>query len=423
MAVAAQQAVPVDQLKMTGAMGSQQLPAGSLFDLPGVSIWFDQKENNDGMSTTLNQTTQTTALFSAPFKQSDVVHHWEAIFVISQTIGTANCVVSQYFPYQYIASLTLTIQNQFSTLSYTQGGIDAAIFQAIRPTRRSHLENWVDQSGTFNTNAYSAQTYQGTASNATMNTGTQTIKFTLDLMPGIDMDLYYDLGPDGRLYSSAPQGVRTYVTPLAMAGSNRIVQPSITYAPIIAATNDAGPGTTGSSSTASGSVVINWRRYGVYQPQGAADAPLFWNWQYVRLTRRFGISQVTTIQIPMEPGLQILMFYVRMFDPTLNSNLGGALAISNVTEADLQIGSGLYRFQDTPADTQRRLMRQHGITLPEGCLAWDMALTPDNRVTNARAVNTYTTSSCTLTLTFSAQTNAGAYLVLGTEGLRYVAFQ
>jgi hypothetical protein len=357
MAVAAQQAVPVDQLKMTGAMGSQQLPAGSLFDLPGVSIWFDQKENNDGMSTTLNQTTQTTALFSAPFKQSDVVHHWEAIFVISQTIGTANCVVSQYFPYQYIASLTLTIQNQFSTLSYTQGGIDAAIFQAIRPTRRSH------------------------------------------------------------------QGVRTYVTPLAMAGSNRIVQPSITYAPIIAATNDAGPGTTGSSSTASGSVVINWRRYGVYQPQGAADAPLFWNWQYVRLTRRFGISQVTTIQIPMEPGLQILMFYVRMFDPTLNSNLGGALAISNVTEADLQIGSGLYRFQDTPADTQRRLMRQHGITLPEGCLAWDMALTPDNRVTNARAVNTYTTSSCTLTLTFSAQTNAGAYLVLGTEGLRYVAFQ
>jgi hypothetical protein len=169
--------------------------------------------------------------------------------------------------------------------------------------------------------------------------------------------------------------------------------------------------------------VINWRRYGVYQPQGAADAPLFWNWQYVRLTRRFGISQVTTIQIPMEPGLQILMFYVRMFDPTLNSNLGGALPIANVTEADLQIGSGLYRFQDTPADTQRRLMRQHGITLPEGCLAWDMALTPDNRVTNARAVNTYTTSSCTLTLTFSAQTNAGAYLVLGTEGLRYVAFQ
>lgn len=423
--MAAVQTVPVDQMRMTGAApGGGALPPGALFDLPGVTTWFDQKENNDAMVTTLAQATATTAIFAAPFKQSDVVFGWEMGVTVSQVVGTANCTLSPYYPYNYIGAMSLTIQNQFNTLQYVSG-YDAFLFQVIRPYRwESWVANVADQGPTgFQTNAYGAGVWQGTATNYTGNTGTQSIVFWVDLLPGVFFDLYYDLGPDGRLYSNAPQGIRTFVTPLAMAGSNRIVTPNVTYNPGISSTGDNGPLKTGASSTFSGTATLNWRRRGMYQPAGAADAPLFWNWQYVRLTRRVSLSGVSTIQVPLEPGLQILMFYIRMFDPTLNSGYGGVVPIANVSEVDVQIGSGLYRYQDTPADAQRRFFRQHGILLPEGVLCWDTALTVDARLTNARAINTYTTSSCILTITFTGAQSASAYLVVGTEGLRYVAFQ
>lgn len=419
----ASSAISAGSMRMTGATpNGQALPPGALFDLPGVTTWFSQKENNDGMVTTLSQTTSATAIFAAPFKQSDVVFGWEAVFTIAVTVGTANCTLNEYFPYNFIGAMSLTIQNQFDTLKYLSG-VDAAIFQIIRPQRwQDWQQNMVDQNVVVN--AYNSQASQQTATNYNANTGSKSYTFTLDFVPGIWFDLYYDLGPDGQLYNNAPAGVRTFVTPLAMAGSNRIITPQITYNPGFASTTDNAPLTTGSSSTlTSFTSTINWRRNGVYQPVGAADSPLFWNWQYVRLTRRFSLSGVSALQIPLEPGLQILMFYIRMYDPAANSGGGAVLAITNISECDVQIGSGLYRSQDTPQDVQRRFRRQHGMDLLSGVLCWDFALTQDGRLTNARAVNTYTTSSCILNLTFTSALSNSAYLVLGTEGLRYIAYQ
>src|SRR4029077_4584019 len=141
-------------------------------------------------------------------------------------------------------------------------------------------------------------------------------------------------------------------------------------------------------------------------PSGENDTPPIFNWQYSRDYRRFSISQVSSIDIPIPQIGQILSLGFIMWDPTLGTGaVGGPVPTSGATntikECDIVYGSGLFKFQDTAEQMQRRIFRQHGFFLPEGSLYWDMGITDDGLITNSMALNTLTTSGCTLHIDFT----------------------
>lgn len=422
----APQAVPV--IMMAGNSG---LPDGALFGLPGVTVYSEQKENNSPTATTLSGVAQTTAIFAANFKQTDIVYAWRMIVTIAQTTVSGNVgqALSPYFPYNFLGPIALNMQNQFDTVSYFNG-FDAILFDALRPQKQqAFTQNFGDQGLAQGYDTYSPGTSQVSAPNAGTNPAafvynSNPIFFDIDLLPGIQFDLYYDLAENGMLMSDSAQGLRTFVGPQMMAGTNRIIQPRVTFNAAGSLTAaDTSPVTyTTLPTTYTASATLNFRRKITYQPQSSKDAPLLWNWQYSRQCVRGAIGAQNQVVIPLPLVGQILMFYIRMWNPSSGS-FGAPIPLANVTECDVQVGSGLFKYQDTPEDMQSRLFRQHGLQLPDGILAWDMATLDDGRISNKDAINTLTTSGCQVTITFTGAQAASSYYVLGYEALRYVALQ
>jgi hypothetical protein len=397
------------------------VPASSLFGLPGVTQWTEQKENLDGTVTVLSTSSQVDALFASNFKQTDIVFSWNMEVTITQTYtaGGATFTVSALFPYNWIGPVGLNFQNQFDTLNQP-GGYQAAILQMIRPAKFGFLPQVIDQNNF--TSLYGTQTNQTTQATA-YTAASATVKFTLDLQPGILFNLYYDLEEDGRLYSHKAVPIKAWVTPQLMSGTNRVIAPRVRFNSALATTGaDTVPVTsTGGTPTFSGQASLGFRRKGIYQTANQNDTPPVFNWQYSRDFRRFSLSSLSSVDIAVPQIGQILCLVVQMWDPTLNSNVGGPIPTANVKECDLIYGSGLFKYQDTAQRMQNRFTRQHGILPNDGLIIWDMAISDDGLITNAMALNTLTTSGCTIHIDFTAQQNAGAYCNLLIEALRYVS--
>jgi hypothetical protein len=410
-----QQPVPVQVLQ--GMAGS--VPASSLFGMPGVTQWTEQRENLDQTVTTLSQTSQVDTIFASNFKQSDVVMQWvmEVSAAVTYTAAGATFALSPRFPYNVMGPLGLNFQNQFDTINLPDG-FSAAWMQAMRPSKWGYLPQFVDQNPIVD--PYSTQTSQITLS--TYSTSVQPWKFSLDLLPGIMFNSYYDLEEDGRLYSHKLNPIKAWVTPQLMSGTNRIITPRVRWNPGISTTADGGPVTaTGGAPTFTGAATLGFRRKAIYQPANANDTPPVFNWQYSRDFRRISLAGVSSIDIPVPQIGQILSLSVVMWDPTLNAAVGGPVPLTNIKECDLIYGSGLFKFQDTALQMQRRFFRQHYILPPDGIIVWDMAISDDGQITNSMALNTLTTSSCTIHIDFVSTTSATTYANLLIESLRYVS--
>jgi len=403
------------------------LSPGQLFGVPGITQWTDQFENTRNLSTTLNQTNQTNVNGDLKFKQTDVVFWWELDITITQTYtaGTSAVTSSPYGPYNWVASLALQIQNQYSSLAATNtgGGVDAAIFQLIRPMRvgtdkRTNLDVngaglWSSNGGWANANFPQAtlQTAPAWASTAASTT------FTLEVPGSIFFDVYYDLDAAGNVVAPPHRAI---VSPQYMAGTVRNVAPAITYAAGSSSTLDAGPANIGAGTgTFAGTANLTIRRVGLYAGNPAA-LPVVYAWQYTRTTTPFSIAGRATANLVVPTQGQILSIFLRMFDPSANGGLGAAIAVSALTSVQLQYGSGLLWADDTPKSAQRRFLKQHGFFPPVGCIIWDLALDEFGRTTNYKALNTLNTSGILTALTFSSAQSATAYVMMGVEALTYV---
>lgn len=406
--------------KASAAGAPQSYPPGSLFGLPGITRYSDQRENNDGMITTLQGGSQVDAVFQANFKQSDIVETWQAWFTISPsiTLGGATLTASPYFPYNTIGPVQLNLQNQFNTVDL-QNGIELAWRQFLRPPYRTYVLNPLDQAPA--SNAYSAESNYGTASNYT--TSSTKVQFSLDFPGGIFMDLFYVLDSSGQLFN--PQPIRAFVSPQFMAGSQRIIQPRVRYNGLFSTSRaDNSPYTyaTGTPTT-TGTATINWQRTAIYQPAGDADSPLLFNWQYTFESRQYSLSGVSQITLPISYSGQILSITLRFFDPSSGSVGAPIDPNTALTECDLLFGSGLYRYQDRPTEMQRRFIRQHGMLPFQGFLCWDMALDKYGRMTNANILNTLDTANVSVYLNFASAQSSTAYVSIIVEGFKYIAMQ
>jgi hypothetical protein len=397
-------------------------PAGSAFGLPGITKKISQKENNDGVSVTLASGSQVSQTGLVPFKQSDVIRFYEMQHTISQTItaGSATVTLSPYFPYNYMGPGDLNMQSQFQTLKWLSG-IDLAIWQSYRPMIQTQFRDALYQLP--RSNAYSAPTNLVSAANYT--SGSTTLNIRYELPVSLWFDLFFPLDASGTIL--AP-GQRALVSPQFMSGTQRVVQPDLTWNQIATVTaganGDQSPFvSTGTQTgfTAVASVVTGFRRNGYYQPQGAQDSPPVYNWAYTRRAYKQTLAGVSSITIPIPANGQILSIFLRFFDPSSGATGGAAIPMANITECDLQYGPGLFKFQDKPVDMQARFIAQHGI-LPfaDGVLIWDMAQDDFGRVTNADVLNTMNTSGVQASLTFSGSQSATAYVVVGVEALQWV---
>lgn len=406
-----------------------QLPPGALFGVPGYTQLTEQRDNNDGFAVTLAQTTQTDWVSAgiANFKQTDVVFWWELDFAITSTYvtGTSVLTTSPYFPFNFIQSYVLSIQNLFRPMEVVNG-IDAAIFQMLRPIRSKQNEYRTNLFANPSANWQAAAIPQANLITSTgMTTGTSSILFSLEMPASIFFDIYYHLDKSGNPVAGVMQPQRCIVSPIYMAGSARFVQPQIRFAAGSAANLDFGPVNIGAGTgTFAGSVTTAIRRSGVYGSNDPRVLPPVMNpWQYRRMSTSFGIGGRTIVDIPMQavaqPG-QILLIFVRMWDPAAAAGLGAPININVVTRCQLQYGSGLLRFDDTPKQAQRRIFSQHGLLLPVGVIAWDLGTDQYGRMSNAAALNTLTTAGVNVHLEFTSAQSASSYVVVGTELLAIV---
>lgn len=404
--------------------GNPQIPQGGLFNLPGITYWSEQIENNDQVSTNLSQSTQTVVQFPANLTNTDILYR-EVIDVtlnLTETLGTGTVFTSPYQPYNYVGPMSLSMQNQFNTFD-VPSGIDAKIFELIRPQYTLYgSDYWETNPVQGNITASGQQALLSTQS-AAPGFATGTVTFSLDIPMGIWFDRYFDLDPDGQLRNLAP--IRAFVTPQLMSGSNRIVTPRMTFNPIIGSNTDQAPFVQNAAGTtaASGTATLGWQRKIIYQPKAHTDTPIIWGWQYSREAKQYSIGSRSTADIVLPTTGQLLSIYYRLYDPSA-ANGGAPIALSNVKNIWLQYGSGLYKFQDTPRRAQRRFQRQHNNFLPpEGVIIHDMVIDEQGYASNQNALNTLDTSSCKVHFDFNTTTSATAYVVIGIEALRFVVQQ
>lgn len=411
---------------------AQAAPApGQYFDVPGVgggTQWTDQRDSTVTLATTMSQTSQVPINGLIQLKQTDVVIDWEWSFSVVQayTAGSSALTTSVYAPWNQIGPVRLPIQNQYNSVD-VESGIDLYIFNLIRPWRNmANGNNNLYAAVQGSLSGSTALGYEATG-NAQANlivpaqwtTATTAWQNKLRLPASITFDKYTDLAITGEPMTNAHPAI---VSPQYMAGSTRIITPSITLNPGSAATTDLAAVNIGAGTgTFTGTFTTTFRRKAVYTANPAVLPPVY-AWQYRWKTTRFNLNGVSTINIPMplDSG-QVLMAYVRMFDPSAASGLGGPIQLSAVSRCSLQYGSGLASFDGLPLEAQANYIEQHANVPPPGVIVWDLMMDEHGWRTNSRALNTLTTSGILVHLEFTAPTSSTAYLVLGVESLVYVA--
>lgn len=405
--------------------GHPQIPQGGLFNLPGITYWSYQLENNDQTTLTLSSSTQTTFQFPANFTNTDILYREliDVTLTLTQAVnGGSVFTASAYHPYNYVGPVSLSMQNQFNTID-VPSGIDLKLFELARP---EYIE--AGSSNYWEQNPLQGLTSQAQASLSSFTslpgfpqTAANTI-FSLDMPMGLWLDRYFDLDPDGQLRNMSP--VRTFITPQLMSGSNRIVTPRMTFNPILASNNDQGPWVVNAAGpTASGTATLGWQRQIVYQPRAHTDTPILWGWQTSYETKQYSVANRSQVDIVLPTTGQLLMLYYRFFDPSAASG-GNIIALSTIKNAWLQYGSGLYKFQDTALRAQRRFQRQHQNKLPPGgVLFHDMVVDNQGYASNQNVLNTLDTSSCKIHFDFNSTLSTTAYVYIGVEALRFVVQQ
>jgi hypothetical protein len=334
------------------------------------------------------------------------------------------------------------IQNQYASVD-VESGIDLYIFNLIRPYRSATGGNGGtpqnlyanpagDPVGGTATGYLTTALAQANQINAAIwSTAVSAYNLVLRLPGGQWFDKYYDIAVTGEPLTAPHPAL---VSPQFMAGTTRVITPQIFLNPGLGATTDVSPvatttltPTSDSASTFTGSATMRLRRRAAYAGNPVILPPVY-AWQYRWKTQRFslsGVSQANLI-LPLDTG-QLLSCYVRMFDPLAAAGVGAPININVVSRVNLQYGSGLYWFDSqtiggtTASELLQKLwLDQHGNMLPQGVLAFDLAIDERSGITNARALNTLSTAGILMHLEFTGAQSSASYAVLGTESLVYV---
>lgn len=421
---------------------------GDNYGMPNHTNWYEGPDTNSGISTTLAAvSTPVTGMTS--FRQVDTVRAWryrQALLNVIVVDGGTLHSVSAYAPYQFTSSIQLQVNNLYTPVDCPNGGIDLALFNAIRPirgntgpaagTRYSNPLAWPFSQSEVNLAIRPTAAATSNSPNAALTTPTSATSYIVeyDIPTTIFLNEYYDLDP----VTGEPLAVgeNVEVTPLNMGLNGRDATPFITMAPVIVAVGDGGPfvETGANAAFTSGTCSHDFRRIGTYNSKNPADMPPEYNWRYALCSRKFAIGAQSSVTIPLKSvinnqgGGQLLSLFVRLFDPSAASTAGAPISLGSysatavnyvVTRAQIQYGSNFLRYDDDPASLQARFFDIHNVQLPTGVMCWDFCESVNGLRSNKAALNLLTTD-VNIILTFNAAQSSTTYAVVGTESLVYV---
>jgi len=420
------------------ASAAQTMP-GALYGVPGLTNPVEQFDTTEDLVTAGTGGSQVPVNGIQPLSQTDIVLSWELFvtysFAAAPVGGTGQTLgVSPYAPYTLLGPTTLSLQNQYKPIDVLSAR-DLAIFQSYRPRYvKSDIRNANLASPVLGADNASPGWAQGqlleAASDWTPTTTTTGRTFVLRLPASIEFDYYYPLDIQGNVVGNPGRAI---VSPQYMGGTTRIVRPQLTLAQglgggdtsAFTTTNLTAGGDTPSTFAGGFSTSISIRRNAIYSANNPQVLPPVQPWQYALHSWEYPLGAQATCQIPIPNDVgQILSLWVLLWDPAAADGAGAAIAMSSVNVCQLKYGSGLYRFDDTPATMQARWIQQHQALPPAGFIGWDCALNPDGRLMNNGGVlNTLTTNAIQIRLELNTPGSARAYAVVATEALQYVVPQ
>jgi hypothetical protein len=436
---------------MATSTAQQQAPLpGQYFDTPGIAggstQWTEQDDASTDVVTAQSASAQVPIQGIQQYRQTDVVTDWTMCLAFtsqSYAAGTGQTLTaSAYAPMNAVGPVKQIIQNQYSSVD-VESGIDLYIFNLMRPYRSAsgfsggtplnlYANPAGDPVGGTATGFLTTGLAQANQINSAIwSTSVTAYNLLLRLPAAQWFDKYYDLAVTGEPLTMPHPAL---VSPQYMAGTTRVITPQIFLNQGLGAGTDTAPvatttltPTSDTASTFSGTATLRLRRRAAYAGNPAILPPVY-AWQYRWKTQRFsiaGVSQANLI-VPLDTG-QLLSLYVRMFDPSAASGIGAPININTLTRVNLQYGAGLYYFDaqtiggTTAAELLQKLwLDQHGNLLPQGVVAYDLAIDERGNMTNARCLNTLSTAGILAHLEFTSALSSTAYAVLGTESLVYV---
>lgn len=411
----------------------QQVRPGAFFGVPGVTRWTYQQENNDGLVTTESSGGATGSVAVTPpqgiipFYQTDVAFGWKVNLTRTtsgESAGAGGTVnVSTQNPYNYFNNLKLQVNKLYAPID-VYSSYEMSLYNFLRPMLGNDMLGsmglWTNPTGFPSNPATSPFT---TAASATFTAPNTVVGHEWPV--SIWMDEYFDLDMNGNVKGMAN---RLPISPLYMSGEARVVTPTWQYAAVLAPNSDLGPfvksGVFSTQPTVNDTFTLNIARQGIYASNNIATMPPVYNWRPAFTSRQYAPINYSKVKIPLRIALnpgggQLLSLIVRLYDPALASNVGAAVPLSNVSNIIVSYGSGIVRYQDRVTDMRQRLIDQHGVILPDGVIAYDLAVDEFQRVSNARALNMYLTDVF-LEIDFSSVPSNTAYAVIFAETLTYV---
>ncbi|MGH7239556.1 MAG: hypothetical protein ACREHG_05765, partial [Candidatus Saccharimonadales bacterium] len=273
--------------------------------------------------------------------------------------GTLN--LSPMFPYNFIGNFKFPFQSN-SVAAVNMDGHLVNLITMMRSQNRKWRNplTFGDQKFALAT-GYSPQAQLGSSSSYSVAPSTaETYQFRLSLPVSLWFDSFFDTDAKGNLGRIQD----SYVSPLLMQSIGRSIVPQVTLNPVVASRYDRAPFVqTGTLTTApvwtDGGSNLTMRRRGYRQPAAGAPLPPIFNWAYNWTLDQVNIgSALTSYNFPVNG--QLLSCIIRMFDPTLNSGIGGMIPVANLSSALLQYGAGLSKYNDVPISFQDRMLDQHG---------------------------------------------------------------
>jgi len=411
---------------------------GQFYGLPGLTQFMELPDAQVGVTVVGAQASTTNVNTLSQLTQDNITFWWEMDVAIAQTYtaGTGSETTSPFWPWSFISSCQLQLQSMYSNVQ-VDNGYDLMLFEMIWPTRSPRVSQYGGDLGANPAEkAFAAGPPQaGVPYNGAVNPNlfittpsatpqTQNPNFCVTLPGSIYLDEYWDMDMEGNLQSDVAFPAR--VSPQYMAGAARQITPKVVLAAGSVTDESTGPYNLVSNATIAFSATFSLRRVGLYSTENPQVDPPVYNWQYQRISKSYPLIGSPLI-IKLDESAQILGLFMRFWDPTLNTGVGGPIAITNFIELQLLYGGSLNRFDDSPKTMQRRLFDQHRLLLPAGVLCWDLSLDPDGsgKTTNAYALNTLVTASPTIKITYASgyTPGTGSKVIIGYHELKYVLAQ
>lgn len=400
-----------------------QVQAGSLFGVPKYSTQprFVPDNGNGSVALAPSGSSQTNAP-TTKLDQLDIVRGVKAYLTLTGTYteGVAPNVLSKspFYPATTIQQLTFKLQAAYNT--FNQTGPLASIIQAFRPM-------WGGKVG--NTRDNFASPGSAVAPNLAGVATTQAL--AIDVPFAWAFDEYFDLTPQG---DPARKIYDALVTPMFMAAQARVVVPTITLAPQLTTEDLLGGPVSKITADAvstytapSGSAALY--RDAFWTASNPAANPPSYPWLY---TRDF-FTQPTAGQgkvgaLIQNTGVsvgQVLSLYGFVWDPALNSGMGGVVPMSSIASFELVTGGSLQNMFVHPAALTDKMRALYGSNIvgnmPDGTFVLDFMLDEEGGYySNARAINTYLVNGVQLNITFNAGSipSSSATVYIGVEALK-----